>query len=129
MIHSPRIATKTEGYRHGPPPISADPERQRHGCHPARIGTRQHRPIGNEPNDDATRTLRPDERLLLCSDGLNEVLSDAEIAATDKQIDKLVYALYGLNDQEIALAEKTQGVSVRRVRCPGGRCTIHTQKV
>ena len=30
-----------------------------------------------------------------------------QIAATDKQIDQLVYALYGLTDEEIALVEKT----------------------
>lgn len=34
-------------------------------------------------------------------------LLQRQIAATDKQIDQLVYALYGLTDEEIALVEKT----------------------
>ena len=34
-------------------------------------------------------------------------LLQRQITATDKQIDQLVYALYGLTDEEIALVEKT----------------------
>lgn len=34
-------------------------------------------------------------------------LLQRQIAATDNQIDQLVYALYGLTDEEIALVEKT----------------------
>jgi hypothetical protein len=30
---------------------------------------------------------------------------DAQISATDRQIDRLVYDLYGLTDEEIALVE------------------------
>ncbi len=30
---------------------------------------------------------------------------DAQIAATDRQIDRLVYDLYGLTEEEIALVE------------------------
>jgi hypothetical protein len=30
---------------------------------------------------------------------------DAQLAATDRQIDRLVYDLYGLTDEEIALVE------------------------
>src|ERR1019366_3898950 len=33
-------------------------------------------------------------------------LLQRQIAATDNQIDQLVYALYGLTDEEIALVEK-----------------------
>ena len=32
-------------------------------------------------------------------------LLQRQIAATDKQVDQLVYALYGLTDEEIALVE------------------------
>ena len=32
-------------------------------------------------------------------------LSKGQITATDKQIDKLVYELYGLSDEEIAIVE------------------------
>lgn len=34
-------------------------------------------------------------------------LVQRQIAATDNQIDQLVYALYGLTDEEIALVENT----------------------
>ena len=34
-------------------------------------------------------------------------LLQRQIAATDRQIDLLVYALYGLSDEEIALVEGT----------------------
>ena len=34
-------------------------------------------------------------------------LLQRQIDATDKQIDQLVYALYGLTDEEIALVENT----------------------
>ena len=37
----------------------------------------------------------------------DSTLLQRQIAATNKQIDKLVYALYGHSDQEIALVEET----------------------
>ncbi len=40
-------------------------------------------------------------RTTLTSDSLND-----RIAATDREIDQLVYVLYGLSDKEIALVEE-----------------------
>jgi hypothetical protein len=37
----------------------------------------------------------------------DSTLLQRQITATDKQIDQLVYALYGLTDDEIALVEKS----------------------
>jgi DNA-binding CsgD family transcriptional regulator len=35
--------------------------------------------------------------------------SSAQIDATDRQIDRLVYRLYGLTDEEIAIVEEATG--------------------
>ena len=43
----------------------------------------------------------------------------AESAADERQIDALIYALYGLTDDEVAIVEKVMGVEGERlVGCP-----------
>ena len=47
------------------------------------------------------------QQLAVAKTPQDTILLQRQIAATDKQIDQLVYALYGLTDEEIALVEKT----------------------
>ncbi|MBW6512219.1 MAG: hypothetical protein K0A93_08940 [Desulfuromonadaceae bacterium] len=63
------------------------------------------------PNPDspipalATQMLTLHQRLAAAKTEQDKTMLQREIAATDKQIDKLVYELYGLTAEEIALVE------------------------
>lgn len=46
-------------------------------------------------------------RIMAVNRGDDTNLQQRQIAATDKRIDQLVYRLYGLTDEEIALVEGT----------------------
>jgi ubiquinone biosynthesis protein UbiJ len=49
------------------------------------------------------RTLRDSRRVEVNPQAATQF--DAQISATDRQIDRLVYELYGLTEEEIALVE------------------------
>lgn len=40
---------------------------------------------------------------------VEKTVIERQIAATDRQIDRLVYELYGLTDEEIAVVEESAG--------------------
>jgi hypothetical protein len=68
---------------------------------------------GESQNDDAhqqmeglvDKMLSLHKRLPSVKAGHARTLIERQIAATDKEIDRLVYDLYGLTDDEIALVE------------------------
>ena len=46
-------------------------------------------------------------RKLLLPSGQDRTLLERQIAATDREIDRLVYELYGLTEEEIGIVEGT----------------------
>lgn len=53
------------------------------------------------------RMLDLHKRVAAAKTGQEKTVLQRQIEGTDKQIDKLVYELYGLNDEEIAIVEGT----------------------
>ena len=46
-------------------------------------------------------------RVVASSTGLDRVMLRSQVDATDREIDQLVYELYGLTDEEIEIVEQT----------------------
>ena len=47
----------------------------------------------------------PEDRWCIVARGVTKTMLEREIASTDRQIDALVYELYGLTDDEIRIVE------------------------
>jgi hypothetical protein len=63
---------------------------------------------GTSPSDEVPRCSKH-KQLAGANTGHEKTALQRQIDATDRQIDQLVYELYGLTDEEIALVEAATG--------------------